>query len=133
MPKLHIVRGLPGSGKSTVAKALGIFHVEADMFHMIDGEYQWTGARVKASHRWCAGQVNTAMKADMDVVVSNTFTQLWEFADYLEAAEIEGYDVVVTRCNNDFGNVHNVPQAALNKMKARFEDFDGETIFEVLV
>ena len=44
---LYIVRGVPGSGKTTYSKQLGIFHVEADMFHMKDGEYRWDPKRVK--------------------------------------------------------------------------------------
>ena len=38
---LYIVRGIPGSGKSTFAKSLGGTHFEADMFFMKDGEYKF--------------------------------------------------------------------------------------------
>ena len=41
MKELFLLRGLPGSGKSTLAKSLGGKHIEADMFFMIDGEYQF--------------------------------------------------------------------------------------------
>ena len=38
---LYIVRGIPGSGKSTFAKSLGGTHFEADMFFMKNGEYKY--------------------------------------------------------------------------------------------
>ena len=34
---LYIVRGIPGSGKSTFAKSLGGTHFETDMFFMVVG------------------------------------------------------------------------------------------------
>lgn len=39
--KLTLIRGLPGSGKTTLAKQLGVLHVEADMYFMRDGRYQF--------------------------------------------------------------------------------------------
>jgi predicted kinase len=46
MATLTIVRGLPGSGKSTYAKSLNVFHIEADMFCMKDGKYEFDAERV---------------------------------------------------------------------------------------
>ena len=41
--RLILVRGVPGSGKSTFAAKVfpGAFHVENDMFHVKDGEYRF--------------------------------------------------------------------------------------------
>ena len=41
MKTLYIVRGVPGSGKSTFAKTLGGTHFETDNYFMIDGEYKF--------------------------------------------------------------------------------------------
>lgn len=41
--KIILVRGLPGSGKSTVAHyfvGFDFFHYETDQFWMVDGEYK---------------------------------------------------------------------------------------------
>lgn len=62
----------------------------------------------------------------MDVTVSNTFTELWEFKKYLELGEAFGYDVRVISCTGSYGNCHNVPAETLIKMKNRWENFDGE-------
>lgn len=128
MPKLIIVRGLPGSGKSTKAKEFGVFHVEADMYHMEDGVYKWEARHVKRAHAWCKRMVEEAVRMHMDVVVSNTFTQKWEFKEYLELADRYQYDVEVLRCTADYGNVHDVPQEALVRMRERFEDYEGEIL-----
>ena len=38
---LYIIRGIPGSGKSSLAKSLGGKHVEADMYHLDEnGNYK---------------------------------------------------------------------------------------------
>lgn len=40
MSKLIVVRGLPGSGKTTFAKSFGCFHVKNDCYHYHCGEYK---------------------------------------------------------------------------------------------
>ena len=126
---LYIVRGLPGSGKSTFAKSLGGIHFEADQFFMVDGEYKFDGSKIKDAHKWCQNEVNTAMilnhttNLNNVIVVSNTFTQEWEMQPYLDMAKDWGYTVFSVIVENRHGgvNVHGVPDEKLEIMKNRFE------------
>lgn len=128
MPKLYIVRGLPGSGKSTFAKNIGCFHVETDMFFMKSGKYEYDSTVIRKGHEWCSNMVTQAMIHGVDIVVSNTFTQLWEFKRYIELAVTFGYDVSVCRAVGNYDNTHSVPEDVLEKMKSRFEDYPDEQI-----
>lgn len=126
---LYIVRGIPGSGKSTFAKSLGGAHFEADMFFMKDGEYKFDMTKIKDAHKWCQDSVNTAMilnntaGLNQTIVVSNTFTQEWEMKPYFEMADLHGYKVFSIIVENRHGGVneHNVPEEVLINMKNRFE------------
>ena len=48
-PRLLIVRGLPGSGKSTYVRNNypGLFTLETDCFNCVGGQYYWTPDRSK--------------------------------------------------------------------------------------
>lgn len=127
--KLTIIRGLPGSGKSTLAKTLGVFHVEQDMMCMIDGKYQWEGNKVAQRAKDAQNITNMIMSCGCDVVVSNTFTRLWELQPYLDLAKIHNYKVEIWTCTKNYGNVHNVPEESIKKMKNRWEDIPGEIVF----
>jgi predicted kinase len=126
---LYIVRGIPGSGKSTFAKTLGGKHFETDNFFMVDGEYKFDVTKLKAAHEWCQNSVNTAMilniTTDLNstIVVSNTFTQEWEMKPYFDMAETYGYRVFSLIVENRHGGVnqHGVPEDKLEIMKNRFE------------
>jgi predicted kinase len=129
MKTLYIVRGLPGSGKSTFAKTLGGTHFETDNFFMVDGEYKFDGSKIKEAHNWCQNSVNSAMilnntaGLNETIVVSNTSTQEWEMKPYYEMAETYGYRVFSIIVENRHGgiNQHNVPEEVLNSMRNRFE------------
>ncbi len=50
---LYIVRGIPGSGKSTFAKQLvgaDFLVCEADKYFMVDGEYKFDATKLKQAH-----------------------------------------------------------------------------------
>lgn len=129
MKKLYIVRGLPGSGKSTFAKSLGGTHFETDSYFMVDGEYKFDFTKLKEAHKWCQDSVNTAMILNHTtginevIVVSNTFTQEWEMQPYFEMAESWGYQVFSLIIENRHGGVneHGVPEDKIEVMKNRFE------------
>jgi predicted kinase len=133
MKKLYIVRGLPGSGKSTFAEALvghDFLVCEADKYFIIDGEYKFDGTKIKQAHEWCRNRVETYMKDSLvndqfyrEIAVSNTFTQEWEMESYYKLAEQYGYMVFSIIVENRHGGVneHGVPADKLEQMKNRFE------------
>lgn len=131
---LTLIRGLPGSGKSSYAKSIVLgasqitAHLEADMYHMVRGVYQFDPNNVKAAHEWCFNATKVLLNSGVQVVVSNTFTMLWEMQRYLDLAQELGTWCVVYRCTGKYGNVHDVPADVLAKMAERFESYPGEWI-----
>ena len=133
MKKLYLVRGLPGSGKSTFAEALvgsDFLVCEADKYFIVDGEYKFDGTKIKQAHEWCKNRVEIMMKDSLvndqfyrEIAVSNTFTQEWEMEDYYKLAEKYGYMVFSVIVENRHGGVnqHGVPDVKLAQMKNRFE------------
>ena len=129
MKKLFLVRGIPGSGKSTFAKELDGIHFETDNYFMVDGEYNFDSSKLKEAHQWCQNEVNNAMilnhtaKINDRIVVSNTFTQEWEMEPYFEMTKEWGYTVFSIIVENRHGGVneHGVPEDKLEIMKNRFE------------
>lgn len=126
MKQLMLIRGLPGSGKSTVAKLFDkALHFEADMYFLdADGNYQFDASKIKNAHNWCRHSVMDAMKEGHPiVVVSNTFTQEWEMDVYYLLAEELGYRVtsMIVENRHDGKNIHGCPDDKIEQMKTRFE------------
>ena len=132
---LYIVRGIPGSGKSTFAKRLvgeDFLVCEADKY-FIDketGEYNFDSTKIKEAHKFCQDTVESYMKDSLvndqfyrEIAVSNTFTQEWEMRPYFEMAKNYGYKVFSVVVENRHGgtNQHGVPEEVLTKMCERFE------------
>lgn len=77
--QLILVRGLPGSGKSTHARVIAneIFRcarIEADMYFVKDGEYLFDASKLGEAHKWCLDNTRELLSDGVSVVVSNTFT-----------------------------------------------------------
>lgn len=126
MKTLYIVRGVPGSGKSTFAQSLDCPVFEADQYFIDSetGEYKFDGSKIKLAHNWCKLRVEHSMEDDFQkIAVSNTFTQEWEMDAYYELAKQYGYRVFSLIVENRHGGVneHGVPEDKLEIMKNRFE------------
>lgn len=127
MNKLFLVRGLPGSGKSTfaltLADAIGAYTFEADHYHYTDdGVYDWKPENVHKAHSYCQWCTEMSMRGGKTVVVSNTFTTEKELKPYLDLAKQYHYHVTTLIVEGRHGNpsVHGVPQETLDKMRNRF-------------
>lgn len=123
MNNLILIRGIPGSGKSTIANLMSVDVVlEADLYfekHAI----QFDKSKVKDAHKWCAEQTETAMKNKLSIAVANTFVEQWEMQPYFDLAAMHDYQVHSIIVENRHGNssVHGVPIEKITNMVNRFQ------------
>lgn len=124
MRTLILVRGLPGSGKTTFANAIAPIVLSADdYFTDKDGNYNFDPSKLKIAHKMCQDRAEVYMQNPGVVAVANTFTREWEMKPYFELAEKYGFTVHTVIVENRHGseNIHNVPEHAITSMKDRFE------------
>jgi predicted kinase len=129
-PTLFIVRGLSGSGKSSLARRLApAANAAADDFFEQNGGYEFSFEMLPTAHQWCQEKIAEYMAiGHFTIAVHNTFSRPWEVKAYLELAEQHGYSVFIIEAQNEFGNVHNVPQATIERMRDRWEPLIGEKV-----
>ena len=129
---LILLRGLPGSGKSTVGDVILYTNqltnqdvLSADNFFIDkNGEYVFDGSKIKEAHNNCQQKCAERMKHEfLKIVVANTFTEEWEMKPYFEMAERYNYRIHTIIVENRHGNknIHNVPDEKLQSMKSRFD------------
>jgi predicted kinase len=125
MATLTLIRGIPGSGKSTMAKQLvadevASCHFEADMW--IDYAAGFDQSMLRTAHANCIESARHALHKGQSVVVSNTFTRRWEMQPYMDMAKQYGSTVNVITATGNYGSIHNVPDDVIKAMRDRWED-----------
>lgn len=128
MKTLSIIRGIPGSTKSSLAKLLACGNkwsgpFEADDYMVNDkGEYEFDPSKLRECHRSCYQAVEIAMQREENhVIQSNTNILRKDMQPYIDLAHKHGYKVREIIVKADFGNVHGVPPEKIEQMKARFQ------------
>lgn len=132
MSRLILIRGIPSSGKSTLARFILSQeygkHLEADMYFENEGPYKFDPTKLGAAHGWCQAETQYYLDKGIVVVVSNTFTTIKELKPYFEIAKARGIVPEVILCQNQFNNIHNVPAKSLKRMRDRFQ-YDIQELF----
>ena len=129
---LRIVRGIPGSGKSTWAKKMfKSVMLENDMFCMKNDKYMFDAELHIDRIKDCENFTEQFLAKDMDVVVVNTFVKGEYMNPYFALAfkykaQVEVYTVV-----GDFGSIHDVPDDIIQSMKDSWESIHQEEVIDL--
>ena len=134
---LYLIRGLPGTGKSTIGLKLADSYVSYhptmggprhhsyaadDWFYNDKGEYNFNPDELANAHEECFSRVLGAMMSNVEnICVCNTFSQSWEAEPYFKTAKRNDYTVVVIECQTEFGNIHDCPQDKIDLMAKRWD------------
>lgn len=124
---LVIVRGLPGSGKSTYAKTFeDTIIIEADMwwYRNKNLEYQFDIEKLHEAHRWALQTVEALLASGQDVAIVNTNLAFKEAKGYIKFAKSIGCNIRVHTTNKEvnYGSIHGVPSEVMNRMYNKMED-----------
>lgn len=132
MKKAYIMRGLPGTGKSTLAKELagehGAIH-STDEFFYKDTVYKHDRDNLSYYHHlnlW--GFEESAMRGISPVICDNTNVRHVYYEKYVEVATKYGYHVEIITLPHlplevlAARNTHDVTLEALERMLAQWED-----------
>jgi predicted kinase len=128
MRELILLRGLPGSGKTTLAGVLSeegkypLFSVD-DYFTDENGHYDFRFQENHLAYKKCEECVMSAMQDGIaKIILHNTFTMEWEMAPYFKMAAEHGYRLHVVTVENRHGskNTHDIPYEHVEKMRAKY-------------
>lgn len=127
---VFILRGVSGSGKSSVAKELiegrcGVICTADDYFEK-NGEYRFNAAELGNAHKVCREKFHYALcdkKHDV-IVVANTNTTEKDYGYYRDTANEYGANVffLVVENRHDNKDVHNVPDENLRIQEQRIRN-----------
>lgn len=126
---LLLIRGLPGAGKSTLAKQLvqkakaQTFSIDS-YFTTPSGEYRFDFSKNHLAYKACQEKTKEAMLAgESFVIVDHTFTLDWEMEPYFGFAKELGYQTFVVTVENRHNgkNIHGITEEMLEKMKEKFK------------
>ncbi|XP_046543018.1 LOW QUALITY PROTEIN: 2',3'-cyclic-nucleotide 3'-phosphodiesterase-like [Haliotis rubra] len=97
---MFLLRGLPGSGKSTIVSNLQYVYptsvkCSADDFFLVKGQYKFDAARLQEAHGWCQTKARYACESGTPVVIiDNTNVRHWEMHFYLNLAHRTNYTAI---------------------------------------
>ncbi|XP_058048604.1 NEDD4-binding protein 2 isoform X2 [Ahaetulla prasina] len=134
---LVLLRGLPGSGKSYLARVLlednpcGIILSTDDYFYQKNGQYQFDADSLADAHEWNWKRAKEAFeKRITPIIIDNTNTQAWEMKPYIALSQQHKYKVIFREPDTwwkfkpkelERRNVHGVSKEKIKRMLERYE------------
>ncbi len=128
-PSLILLRGLPGSGKSTFAKLLAeekwpVFSIDDYFTDKKTGVYQFDFASNHLAYKACESACKKAMQEGVrKIFIHNTLTLAWELEQYFKLAQAFKYKVFVCTVENYHGhkNEHQINDEQIKKMAEKYQ------------
>ena len=129
-PALILLRGLPGSGKTTLAKLLTedgkypCYSVDDYFTNPETGEYCFEYQNNHLAYKQCEENTRTAiLKGSSKILVHNTFTIAWELEPYFKMAAEHHYALFVVTVENyhEHKNVHAISDEHIAKMAEKYK------------
>ena len=126
---LILIRGLPGSGKSSLAELFDGPCFAADDYFMVGGTYRFDAAQLGRAHKQCQANVVEALAVGQPItIVANTFSMRRELKPYLSMAEefgarvhvIDLFDAGLSDAQLAERGVHDVPVETIARFRARW-------------
>ena len=130
---LFIMRGLPGSGKSTIVLEIVKVYGKSDTcvcsaddyFLQQDGVYKYQREDLHDAHQECQIKAQNACKEKVPIVIiDNTNVRKWEMKFYLTLADTYNYNVILVSPRTEWScdgkilaqkNKHNVDEDTLKQ------------------
>lgn len=117
---LVMVRGLPGSGKSTYAKKNFKGHIilEPDNFVTDSlGRYMFTPRSFNVAKTSVMVAAEMYLDQGYPVAVVDVFPRLKDIQEYIDICERLGLDMSIYTVHGDFGSIHGVPDSEMSRME----------------
>jgi len=129
--ELIIIRGLPGSGKTTYAKSNFPNHIILEPDHLfmdLNGNYLYEAQIWDEAVSFIEKLADFSLSRKKNVVVCDVFPTLNSMNNLQKIAEFHKASVVIKTTDESFNSVHDVPLCIIEKMKILWEDTPEEVV-----
>lgn len=125
-----LIRGLPGAGKSTLAKILSengkypVLSVDDYFTDSSTGQYRFDYSKNHLAYKHCEERARKAAEnGTSKIFLDNTFTLSWEMEPYFQIASNFGYTIFVLTVENRHNgkNIHSIDDESLKKMASKYK------------
>ena len=130
LPSLILIRGLPGSGKSSLADILSengtypVYSVDDYFTNSESGHYNFDFKLNHEAYALCEENTRKSLMQGLTkIFVDNTFTLEWEMEPYVKLAKAFKYQLFVLTVENRHGgvNVHGISEEQISKMASKYK------------